>query len=171
PSQPQAATPPASQGQSPSFIPDLSNNYCYCKRQHYLAFCPKFASLSRKERVEVVMEKRLCFNCLGRHNVRQCRSTRRCKTCGEPHHTLIHPGHLAISTKPKASQVRSSSSSIISSATMSSQRLPLSSSTPSLSDAPAHRRSRWRSHRKRSSHIQSSHSRSSSLSTPVASHS
>ncbi|KAI4472461.1 hypothetical protein M0802_016801 [Mischocyttarus mexicanus] len=140
PSQQRAATPPASQKQS--FIPDLSNNCCYCKRQHYLAFCPKFASLSRKERVEVVTEKRLCFNCLGRHNVRQCRSTRRCNTCGEPHHTLIHPGHLAISTKPKASQVRSSSSSIISSATMSSQRLPSSSSTPSLSDALAHRRSR-----------------------------
>ncbi|KAI4475233.1 hypothetical protein M0802_015237, partial [Mischocyttarus mexicanus] len=164
-----AATPPASQGQS--FIPDLSNNCCYCKRQHYLAFCPKFASLSRKEKVEVVTEKRLCFNCLGRHNVRQCRSTRRCNTCGEPHHTLIHPGHLAISTKPKASQVRSSSSSIISSATMSSQRLPSSSSTPSLSDAPAHQQSRRRSQRKRSSHIQSSHSRSSSSSTPVASHS
>ncbi|KAI4472723.1 hypothetical protein M0802_016545 [Mischocyttarus mexicanus] len=164
-----AATPPASQGQS--FIPDLSNNCCYCKRQHYLAFCPKFTSLSRKERVEVVTEKRLCFNCLGRHNVRQCRSTRRCNTCGEPYHTLIHPGHLAISTESKASQVRSSSSSIISSATMSSQRLPSSSSTPSLSDAPAHQQSRRRSQRKRSSHIQSSHSRSSSSSTPVASHS
>ncbi|KAI4476611.1 hypothetical protein M0802_014845 [Mischocyttarus mexicanus] len=169
PSQQRAATPPASQGQS--FIPDLSNNCCYCKRQHYLAFCPKFASLSRKERVEVVTEKRLCFNCLGRHNVRQCRSSRRCKTCGEPHHTLIHPGHLAISTKPKTSQGRSSSSSVISSATMSSQRLPSSSSTPSLSDALAHQRSRRRSQRKRSSHIQSSHSRSSSSSTPVASNS
>ncbi|KAI4472951.1 hypothetical protein M0802_016409 [Mischocyttarus mexicanus] len=164
-----AATPPASQGQS--FIPDLSNNCCYCKQQHYLAFCPKFASLSRKERVEVVTEKRLCFNCLGRHNVRQCRSTRRCNTCGEPHHTLIHPGHLAISTESKASQVRSSSSSIISSATMSSQRLPSSSNTPSLSDAPAHQQSRRRSQRKRSSYIQSSHSRSFSSSTPVASHS
>ncbi|KAI4473367.1 hypothetical protein M0802_016158 [Mischocyttarus mexicanus] len=72
----QAATSQTSQGQSLPFIQDLSNNCCYCRRQHYLAFCLQFASLSRKDRVEVVMEARLCFNCLGRHNVRQCRSKR-----------------------------------------------------------------------------------------------
>ncbi|KAI4501247.1 hypothetical protein M0802_003620 [Mischocyttarus mexicanus] len=50
PSQQQAATPQTSQGQSLPFIQDLSNNCCYCRRQHYLAFCPQFASLSRKNR-------------------------------------------------------------------------------------------------------------------------
>ncbi|KAI4486993.1 hypothetical protein M0802_012133 [Mischocyttarus mexicanus] len=152
----QAVTSQTSQGQSLPFIQDLSNNCCYCRRQHYLAFAPQFASLSRKDRVEVVMEARLCFNCLGRHNVRQCRSKRRCNFCGEQHHTLIHQEHRAISTKPKASQVRSKSSSPISNTTMSFQRLP-------------HQPARQKSPRRRLSHQQSSHSRSSSSSTPSAS--
>ncbi|KAI4480019.1 hypothetical protein M0802_014303 [Mischocyttarus mexicanus] len=62
-----------SQGHSLLFIPDLSNNCCYCRQWHYLALCPQFNSLSRMARVEVVVGARLCFNCLRRHNVRQCR--------------------------------------------------------------------------------------------------
>ncbi|KAI4483503.1 hypothetical protein M0802_013328 [Mischocyttarus mexicanus] len=163
------ATPQTSQGQSLPFIQDLSNNCCYCRQRHYLAFCPQFSSLSRKDRVEVVVEAQLSFNCLGRQNVRQCRSTRRCNICGGQNHTLIYQEHRTSSTKPKASQVRSRSSITISNTTMSSQRLPLSSSTPSLSDAPSHQPARQKSSQKRSSHKQPSHSRSFSSSTPASS--
>ncbi|KAI4483423.1 hypothetical protein M0802_013407 [Mischocyttarus mexicanus] len=168
-SQWQPATPQTSQGQSLPFIQDLSNNCCYCRQRHYLAFCPQFSSLSRKDRVEVVVEAQLSFNCLGRQNVRQCRSTRRCNICGAQNHTLIYQEHRTSSTKPKASQVRSRSSITISNTTMSSQRLPLSSSTPSLSDAPSHQPARQKSSQKRSSHKQPSHSRSFSSSTPASS--
>ncbi|KAI4489360.1 hypothetical protein M0802_011185 [Mischocyttarus mexicanus] len=119
-----ATTSQTSPSQSLPFIQDLSNNCCYCRRQHYLAFCLQFASLSRNDRVEGVMEARLSFNCLGRHNVRQCRSKRRCNFCGDQYHTLIHQEHRAISTKPQASQVRSKSSSPISNSTISSHRPP-----------------------------------------------
>ncbi|KAI4476777.1 hypothetical protein M0802_014823 [Mischocyttarus mexicanus] len=172
-SQRQPATPQTpdrpSQGHSMPFIQDLSNNCCYCRQRHYLAFCPQFSSLSRKARVEVVMEARLCFNCLGRHNIRQCRSTRRCNICGGQHHTLIHQEHRTSSTKLKTSQMRARSSRPISNTTMSSQRLPSSSSTPLLSDALSHQLSRRKSSQKRSSHKQLSHSRSSSSSTPASS--
>ncbi|KAI4490384.1 hypothetical protein M0802_010655 [Mischocyttarus mexicanus] len=172
-SQRQPATPQTSerpsQGHSLPFIPDLSNNCCYCRQRHYLAFCPQLNSLSRKARVEVVVEARLCFDCLGRHNVRQCRSTRRCNVCGGLHHTVIHQERRTSSTKPKTSQVQSRSSCLISNTTMSSQKLPSSSSTPSLSHAPSHQPSCWKSSHKRSSHKQPSHSRSSSSSTPASS--
>ncbi|CAB0034927.1 unnamed protein product [Trichogramma brassicae] len=39
----------------------------------------------------VVVNERLCYNCLGRDSVRNCRSSIRCKVCGQSHNTMIHP--------------------------------------------------------------------------------
>ncbi|KAI4484392.1 hypothetical protein M0802_013101 [Mischocyttarus mexicanus] len=45
------------QGHSLPFIPDLSNNCCYCRQRHYLVFCPIFNSLSLKDRIKVVVHR------------------------------------------------------------------------------------------------------------------
>ena len=40
-------------------------------------------------RLEIVKQKRLCFNCLGNHQVAKCNSIKRCQICKRKHHTAI----------------------------------------------------------------------------------
>ncbi|XP_071578918.1 uncharacterized protein [Temnothorax nylanderi] len=43
-----------------------------CNGTHFVVTCTKFRDLSPVERQKLVISRRLCFNCLGRHNVRSC---------------------------------------------------------------------------------------------------
>ncbi|XP_011858849.1 PREDICTED: uncharacterized protein LOC105556371 [Vollenhovia emeryi] len=61
-----------------------------CKSKHSLWQCPAFKAKSAAERKEHVNSGRLCWNCLGRHAVAKCQSTRNCFSCGARHHTLLH---------------------------------------------------------------------------------
>lgn len=62
-----------------------------CYDSHFLWSCPKFTSMSVDDRQKVVREKQLCLNCFSpSHQVRQCPSKFKCKTCDKPHHTLLH---------------------------------------------------------------------------------
>ncbi|XP_071642982.1 uncharacterized protein [Temnothorax longispinosus] len=47
-----------------------------CNGTHFVVTCPKFRDLSPGDRQKLVISRRLCFNCLGRHNVRSCKSSR-----------------------------------------------------------------------------------------------
>ncbi|XP_011858273.1 PREDICTED: uncharacterized protein LOC105555842, partial [Vollenhovia emeryi] len=47
-----------------------------CGAQHFIVMCSKFRELPPSERHTVAIQKRLCFNCLGRHSVRACKSQR-----------------------------------------------------------------------------------------------
>lgn len=62
----------------------------HCKGDHFIVQCPKFRELHPTDRHKVVVTHRLCFNCMGHHNLSTCTSTRTCKTCGGKHHTMIH---------------------------------------------------------------------------------
>ncbi|XP_011859171.1 PREDICTED: uncharacterized protein LOC105556686, partial [Vollenhovia emeryi] len=53
---------------------------------------------SATERKEFVTSERLCWNCLGRHAVAKCQSSRNCFSCGARHHTLLHDA--SVSSKP-----------------------------------------------------------------------
>ncbi|XP_043285562.1 uncharacterized protein [Venturia canescens] len=64
----------------------------FCQEKHYVAVCPKFRQLSPEARRGEVQRLKLCFNCLGRHNVNACNIATRCKECGRKHHTMIHTG-------------------------------------------------------------------------------
>ncbi|XP_011858790.1 PREDICTED: uncharacterized protein LOC105556317 [Vollenhovia emeryi] len=64
-----------------------------CNAQHFIVMCSKFRELSPSARHKVAIDKRLCFNCLGRHSVRACKSQRGCKTCSGRHHTMLHGTH------------------------------------------------------------------------------
>ena len=57
---------------------------------HFIVACPKFKELLPVERKDVVLKERLCFNCLGLHSVRNCRSSVKCKLFGKSHHTMMH---------------------------------------------------------------------------------
>ena len=46
--------------------------------------------LSLDNRNQFVSENRLCYNCLGTHSVRNCRSNKTCLTCHGRHHSTLH---------------------------------------------------------------------------------
>jgi hypothetical protein len=52
--------------------------------------CETFKGRSAEERRDQVYRLQLCLNCLGKHRVRNCRSTFACRTCAQKHHTLLH---------------------------------------------------------------------------------
>ncbi|XP_046492942.1 uncharacterized protein [Neodiprion pinetum] len=69
-----------------------------CKSNHYIAFCSTFRGKSLDQRREVVSAKKLCFNCLGPHQQKDCRSNKTCRVCNGRHHSLLHRNSSSIST-------------------------------------------------------------------------
>jgi hypothetical protein len=68
-----------------------SSGFCaICSENHFVLFCPIYRAKTSEERIEAVKHHRLCFNCLGRHRITDCRTTKCCQKCGERHHTSIH---------------------------------------------------------------------------------
>lgn len=61
-----------------------------CNSAHYISACPNYRAKTNEERRAFLIEKNLCFNCLGPHQFKSCRSTKRCLMCAGPHHTTIH---------------------------------------------------------------------------------
>ena len=57
---------------------------------HFLTNCSKFQALSLDERNTEVKRLKLCFNCLKKHQVKDCTSASRCKKCHRKHHTHLH---------------------------------------------------------------------------------
>lgn len=111
--QQQAAPTPAQQAapsKTATFTRGATAHPCdYCSEDHYVVACPQFRALTLRLRMEVVDRKRLCYNCLGRHSVRACKSTYRCKTCNAAHHTMLH-GFENPPVTPSSSDTSGSSS-------------------------------------------------------------
>ncbi|XP_011860461.1 PREDICTED: uncharacterized protein LOC105557754 [Vollenhovia emeryi] len=81
-----------------------------CNAQHFIVMCAKFRDLSPQDRHKVAINKRLCFNCLGRHNVCSCKSQKGCKRCTERHHTMLHDAHPTAAPAQKTALALISSS-------------------------------------------------------------
>ena len=62
----------------------------YFGEPHCIVAFPTFKRLDEQQRRKFVMEKPLCFNCLGLHSAKNCKSQYRSKTCNGNHHTMIH---------------------------------------------------------------------------------
>ena len=80
-----------------SFITSTSghtgNNCVACNdcSKHPLYACSKFKALSHKNKLTLLKNSKLCFNCLKPgHFVKMCKSNQHCKACQRPHHTLLH---------------------------------------------------------------------------------
>lgn len=61
-----------------------------CHQDHYILLCDAYQTKTAEERKRHVKAADLCLNCLGRHQVDECSSTKRCTTCRAPHHTTLH---------------------------------------------------------------------------------
>ena len=59
----------------------------YCKGPHGSGTCEVIKD--HQKRLEIIKREKLCFNCLGRHIVPNCKSKYRCRKCGRKHHTSI----------------------------------------------------------------------------------
>ena len=79
-----------------------------CKpEKHPIHTCPKWANLTVPQRLGHVRNKNLCNNCLGGgHSLATCKSTYRCRTCGQQHHTTLHQESAAA---PPVNSARSNS--------------------------------------------------------------
>lgn len=62
-----------------------------CSEMHRMYMCQKFKNLSISERLDVVRDNRLCFNCLAPfHTADNCKSSYSCKKCHRKHNTILH---------------------------------------------------------------------------------
>ncbi|CAD6227166.1 GSCOCG00011936001-RA-CDS, partial [Cotesia congregata] len=71
------------------------------------------------EKLQLVKAERLCYNCLGRHNVYKCNNPQSCKTYQSRHHTLLH----GLYKTPAPPHVQSSQPGINTKASQSKQEL------------------------------------------------
>ena len=61
-------------------------------RSHPIWQCAAFKELTPPQKWDRVRRAGRCFNCLSwGHPISKCQSQNRCRECGEPHHTLLHP--------------------------------------------------------------------------------
>lgn len=80
----------ATQVKSNGKVATLERKCALCSQSHSIGRCEIFIKKSINDRRSVVVSKRLCFNCLGFHAVKDCTSDKRCNTCQGKHHTLLH---------------------------------------------------------------------------------
>ena len=63
--------------------------FCH-QSDHFISNCAKFMAMPPNERNGEVKRLKLCFNCLRKHQVKDCTSVSRCKRCHRKHHTCLH---------------------------------------------------------------------------------
>ena len=75
--------------------PTISNYQRSCALcapdKHPLYFCPRWASYTMVQKIAHISTNSLCSNCLaGGHTQPNCKSSYKCKECGQRHHTSLH---------------------------------------------------------------------------------
>lgn len=67
---------------------NVKRNKCvYCEELHSPANCTKVKD--QTQRTEIIRNKKLCFNCFGKHRISECRSRYSCRNCKKRHHTSL----------------------------------------------------------------------------------
>lgn len=72
---------------------------CNSSMPHPLYKCFKFKNYNPHARLDLVNKYNYCYNCLGFHNIKFCKSTNTCTICHRKHHTLIHIDKFLDSTR------------------------------------------------------------------------
>lgn len=68
----------------------------YCKANHKISNCTKFAKESNDARRCFAQENGLCFICLyNNHSAKACKTNFKCHLCKKRHHTLLHPSSVS----------------------------------------------------------------------------
>ena len=124
-STPSEAKPPPKQEKRPKQQPSRQKAQVYsvssptqhkwecplCKPdRHPLYTCPKWLGYTVAQRMAHIKQRHLCTNCLGvGHPVATCKSTYRCRECGQAHHSSIHqeeqPSQQVTSTLSQSQQL------------------------------------------------------------------
>ena len=66
----------------------VENRPCvFCHETHSPTHCDKVTHPAA--RMEIVKRDKLCFNCLGKHRLSDCKSNKTCKNCHKKHHTSL----------------------------------------------------------------------------------
>ena len=61
-----------------------------CRGNHPLYRCKQFRKASSQQRLNLIKQNQLCFNCLGNsHRTSQCKIEWRCKVCNRKHNSLL----------------------------------------------------------------------------------
>jgi len=75
-----------------------------CKGKHNVMMCEQFKAKSPADRKIVAETQRLCFNCLGSHQIARCQSTKTCSTCKARHHSMLHEAYATKSIEAKPAE-------------------------------------------------------------------
>ncbi|XP_071570688.1 uncharacterized protein [Temnothorax nylanderi] len=75
-----------------------------CKGEHYVVKCPKYVDETVAQRLALIVKHQLCYNCLRKHRVANCKVTKRCKKCKKKHHTTIHKEDVSFVKKETKSE-------------------------------------------------------------------
>ncbi|XP_076294567.1 uncharacterized protein LOC143215872 [Lasioglossum baleicum] len=68
-----------------------------CSADHYIGACTQFLAKTPEQRKQFVTQNRRCYNCLGNHPRKACRSTKKCTTCASRHHSSLHDASTSTS--------------------------------------------------------------------------
>ena len=75
----------------------------HCNSDHSLEKCFSFRKLKPREKIQLIMKKRLCYSCLENgHQSKDCTSQKTCKSCNELHPTCLHNIYDRSNSKPKS---------------------------------------------------------------------
>ena len=96
----------------------------FCKGSH----SPRECKVEHDQKMDIVKREHLCFNCLGKHKISQCKSKIRCKCGGRKHHTSICSGEPSRTSSASEPPVPAQSVSHLSAA--SPPFVPPSGQTP-----------------------------------------
>ncbi|XP_069138142.1 uncharacterized protein [Argopecten irradians] len=59
----------------------------FCQEIHAPSSCTKVPDV--ESRIQIIKRDKLCFNCLGKHRISDCKSRKNCKKCNRRHHSSI----------------------------------------------------------------------------------
>ena len=82
----------SSSTKGPSSPNDAFMNPClFCNRNHCMAECKMMRRALKKDKIDFLFNKGLCFSCLRTgHMSRQCENKLKCELCSSVHPTVLH---------------------------------------------------------------------------------
>ncbi|XP_011883580.1 PREDICTED: uncharacterized protein LOC105570749, partial [Vollenhovia emeryi] len=102
------------QGKSKDLASNNNNSCCViCSEKHFTPNCLQYSNKTVSQKKALIVKHKLCYNCLGLHRVSFCKTTKRCKKCGQKHHTSIHNANVSTNENKKASEVKDNLSSTV----------------------------------------------------------
>ncbi|XP_011883953.1 PREDICTED: uncharacterized protein LOC105571092 [Vollenhovia emeryi] len=92
-----------------------NNNSCcvICSEKHFTPNCPQYSNKTVSQKKALIVKHKMCYNCLGLHRVSFCKTTKRCKKCGQKHHTSIHTANVSTNENKKSPEVKENLSSTV----------------------------------------------------------